>query len=97
MRRNCTLFKDVVRRSESLTLPNVERQLTDFESLSMPAPKFARYVITNPNSFLIEDSRLTRSERVWQKIYVAVPITGYILMLSLPLSLAYSASIYRSA
>lgn len=50
-----------------------------------------RYMPTeDPTAFLLPDSRLEPSERVWQKVFVAVPWMVFALMLTIPLLLVRS-------
>ena len=92
MRRNFRLLKEVV-TSEALVVPTGAEHVATLPRLGGSVSDLGRYLVRDPHAFLIEDSRLSRSERVWQKVYIAVPITAYLVMLSLPVSIAYLATL----
>ena len=56
-----------------------------------------RYTILDPHALLIESTRLDRSERIWQNIFVTVPVFSFAIVLALPISIAYAATLYQSS
>ena len=54
-----------------------------------------RYTIHDPYAFLIESPRLCYSERIWQRVFVAMPVLSFAFALTLPISIAYNASLYK--
>ena len=57
--------------------------------------EFERYLpSSDPYAFLIEDSKLTEKERIWQKIFVALPWVVFVAMVCTPFVLVHSCSAY---
>jgi hypothetical protein len=48
-----------------------------------------RYTITDPKAFLIEDYRLTRSEKYAQKVFAVFPWVLWLSLMSAPLGIVY--------
>jgi hypothetical protein len=58
--------------SPSSLVPDVQRSSSEVTQ-HVSSQESVRYRIRDPLAFLIEPERLTKSERIWQRVFVGVP------------------------